>query len=72
VFTTDLAERPAVFWLWRLPYNLSIKVAFIALLVAHGRRANIALLVLLILLFTIPYWEGGMIATAIAQARDYR
>ena len=71
VFGAELQHRPAVFWLWNLPYNLSIKAAFIALLVVRGRRANVALLVLLILLFTIPYWEGGMIASAIARQYGY-
>ena len=63
--------RPAVFWLYDVPYNTAIKLCFIALFFVRGRRANIALLVALILFFMIPYWENGMIADAIARHYGY-
>jgi uncharacterized membrane protein len=67
VFIDAYQHRPALFWLYTLPYNAAIKVGFIALFFARGRRANIALLVTLILLFLIPYWENGAIADVIAR-----
>jgi MFS family permease len=44
---------------------------FIALLFVQDRRANIALLALLILLITIPYWSGGWIGRSLALAYGY-
>lgn len=70
-FARDAAERPAVFWLYHLPYNIAIKGSFVALFLVSGRRANIALLVALILLITIPYWSGGWIGGHIARAYGY-
>lgn len=70
-FELALFHRPAVFWLYTLPYNLAIKVCFIALFFVRGRRANIAFLVALMLLFLIPYWENGAIAAAIARHYGY-
>jgi hypothetical protein len=62
VFARELQQRPAVFWLYDLPYNLTIKASFVALLFVRARRANIVLLVFLILLFLIPYWEHGTLS----------
>ena len=71
VFIDWFVHRPAVFWLWEVPYNLAIKGSFVALLFVRGRRANIALLAALILLFMVPYWENGAIAAAIARHYGY-
>jgi hypothetical protein len=49
-------KDPTHFWLWLAPYNLMIKLAFVALIFAKGRRANIVLLVGINLLFLAPYW----------------
>ena len=64
-------HKPAVFWLWEVPYNSAIKGSFVALLFVRGRRANIALLAALILLFMIPYWDHHAVSTAIAQHYGY-
>jgi len=69
VFEDRLAHQPAVFWLWTIPYNLAIESAMIALLIVRSGRANLALIVALILLLTIPYWVHGSIEGLIA--RDY-
>jgi hypothetical protein len=50
-------HNPARFWDWLVPYNVAIKLGFIALIFVKGRRANIAALVVMILLFAIPYWH---------------
>jgi len=71
VFKDRLAHTPAVFWLWTIPYNVAIEASMIALLFVRSRRANIALLVTLILLLTIPYWDQGAITDAIARHYGY-
>jgi hypothetical protein len=67
----ELHSRPAIFWLWFMPYNLSIKATYIALFLVRGRRANIALMVALIVLFMVPYWVHGTIENAIARHYHY-
>jgi len=67
----ELRLRPAVFWLWFLPYNLSIKGSYLALLLVRGRRANIALLIVLILLFMVPYWVHGTMEALIMRHYGY-
>jgi len=64
-------QRPAVFWLWTIPYNLAIEGAMIALLFVRSPRANMGLLAALILLLTIPYWVHGAIETLISRAYGY-
>jgi hypothetical protein len=54
-------HRPAEFWAWLMPYNFLIDLCLLALLLVAGRRANIALLAALILLFIVPYWDLGAI-----------
>jgi hypothetical protein len=74
-FRTIMVEmihnKPAVFWLWFMPYNLAIKGSYVALLFVRSRRANVVLLAVLILLFMIPYWENNAIAAAIARQYGY-
>jgi hypothetical protein len=48
---------PQKFWHWYVPYNITIKAAFLVLLFVRGRAANIATLLGIILLFLIPYWN---------------
>lgn len=62
IFIVGFNERPAVFWLWYVPYNLASKSTMIALLFARGRRTQIALLVASNLLFVIPYWFSGWLS----------
>ena len=70
-FIRTFTTQPAVFWLYHVPYNIAIKGSLVALLLVAGRRANVGLLVALILLFTIPYWSGGWIGAQIARAHGY-
>ena len=54
----DIYEHdPEKFWHWTLPYNIAIKLAFLALIFVRGKRANIAVLVAMILIFFLPYWH---------------
>jgi hypothetical protein len=69
-FTQTLHERPAVFWLYHVPYNLMIKGSMVALLFVRGRSTNIALLIFLIILFLIPYWEHGLLSDWIHHRFD--
>jgi hypothetical protein len=71
VFADRLAHQPAVFWLWTIPYNLAIEASMVALMVVRSRRANIALLIALILLLFIPYWYQDAITRAVAHAYGY-
>ena len=70
-FATVLDRRPAEFWLWLVPYNLAVKGCMVALFFARGRRTNIILLALLILLFLVPYWEHHIMRDAIGRAWGY-
>jgi hypothetical protein len=71
VFKERLAHRPAVFWLWTVPYNVAIETAMIALLFVRSRRANVVLLIALNLLLTIPYWDQSAIQNAVARQWGY-
>ncbi|MEO5718139.1 MAG: hypothetical protein ABIR29_06165 [Chthoniobacterales bacterium] len=52
-------NHPAKFWEWTVPYNLAIKVGFLGLIFVKGRIANIVGLLVMGLLFVIPYWHHG-------------
>ena len=67
VFEDRIAHHPAVFWLWTVPYNVAIEATMVALLFVRSRRANVALLLLLLLFLAIPYWDEGSIPDAIAR-----
>jgi hypothetical protein len=54
-----LEQRPAVFWLWQVPYKIVIIGSFAALIFLRDRRAILAALWMLIALATIPYWSNG-------------
>jgi hypothetical protein len=71
VFEDRIAHHPGVFWLWTIPYNLAIEVTMVALLFVRSRRANIVLLLMLLLFLAIPYWEEGSIPNAIARHYGY-
>jgi hypothetical protein len=62
IFIRAFHSRPAVFWLYLVPYNVAIKVALVSLILVRGRRANIASLLVLVGLFLIPYWDLGAFA----------
>ncbi len=57
IFIGSYQHDPEKFWHWDVPYNIAIKLAFVALIFVKGRRANIAVLIALILLFLVPYWH---------------
>jgi hypothetical protein len=70
-FANLVRVRPAEFWLWIVPYNLTIKGCMIALLFVRSRRANIILLALIAILFLVPYWEHFIIRDVIGRAWGY-
>ncbi len=68
----DLYEhRPAVLWLWQLPYKLAILGSYAGIWLASSRRWNIVWLVVTLLLFTIPYWQYAVIREAISRYYGY-
>lgn len=70
VYQTALAHRPAVFWLFHLPYKIALLGSFLALAFARGRRTNVALLAGLLFLFSAPYWTVGQIPRWLHQHFD--
>lgn len=69
---SDLYEhRPAVFWLWQVPYKLAILGGYAGIWLARSRRWNIVWLVVTLLLFTIPYWQYAIIREAISRHYAY-
>lgn len=57
VLIAQFHRNPERFWYWDVPYNVVIKLVFLAVIFAKGRRANITVLTAAILLFLIPYWS---------------
>jgi hypothetical protein len=53
IWIDSYLHDPAKLWGWLLPYNIVIKLTIFV----KGRRANIAVLIALILLFLVPYWH---------------
>jgi len=52
-----LHNHAQVFWEWSMPYNVAIKLGFLGLILARGRRANTIGLFAMVLLFLLPYWH---------------
>jgi hypothetical protein len=71
VFEQRIAHEPELFWLWTVPYNLAIEATMVALMFVSSRRVNIALLILLLLLIMVPYWDQGSIQNALARQYGY-
>ena len=67
IFEERIAHQPQVFWLWTVPYNLTIEVTMIVLIFVRSRRLNIILLMLLLLVIMVPYWDQGSIQNALAR-----
>jgi hypothetical protein len=65
-----LAHRPAQFWLWHVPFKIVLVGAFVGLIAAKSRRANIVLLALLLFLFSVDYWQIDAIQTWIHENFD--
>jgi hypothetical protein len=70
-FKDLLAHRPALFWLWAVPFNLAIDGSLLALFLVRSRRANIFMLTAMILLMVVPYWGNGGIRGMIARHYGY-
>jgi len=70
MYEKDLLERPAVFWLWHVPYKAMLVAGFIGLALAKQPRTNLACLSALLLLFTLPYWSLGAIPEWIHRSFD--
>ena len=70
-YIDNIHHRPAIFWLWALPYNSAIMGSLVALFFATSKRANIVLLTISILLLAVPYWENRYIARLIARHYGY-
>ena len=64
-------HNPPFFWGWLLPYNTAIKGCFLALFLVRGRRATIALLIVQLLLFLVPYWNPGAVDHAVMRLFGY-
>ena len=71
IFEERIAHQPQLFWLWTVPYNLAIEAVMVALIFLRSRRANVVLLVALLLLIMVPYWDQGSIQNAIADRYGY-
>jgi hypothetical protein len=56
------AMTAGVFWIYLVPLNLAMPLAFIALMFVRGRRTNIALLILTIALYMMPYWSRNAVS----------
>jgi hypothetical protein len=65
------AHQPALFWLWTVPYNVAIEASMVAIMFVRSRRTNIVLLIVLLLLIMIPYWDQGSIQNVLAGQYDY-
>lgn len=66
-YLENFVDHPVVFWLWTLPYKLGIVGCWVALWFVRSRRANIALLSILLLLFAVGYWQYMSIRDVIAR-----
>ena len=70
-FADRIEANPAVLWVYLLPYNVLIKGTFVALLIAKGRKAIIALECALLFLFFIPYWNSGLVSRTLVREFGY-
>lgn len=55
-------DDPATFWGWLVPFFIAVNGCYLALLLVHGRKANISLLAAEIVLAFLPYWHAGAVA----------
>ena len=63
--------RPAVFWIWSVPYKFAILATFAAIWLARSRRANVICMAVGLILFAIPYAPYHLIQNTIARAYGY-
>jgi len=71
IFKQRIAHEPELFWMWTVPYNVAIEATMIALIFVRSRGANIVMLILLLLLIMVPYWDQGSIQNALARQYGY-
>lgn len=71
-FERQLAVRPAVFWLWSVPFNGLIFGSWAWLWASRSRRGTMAATVALIAIYSIPYWENGAFTAAVSRAWGYQ
>jgi hypothetical protein len=71
IFEQRIAHEPELFWMWTVPYNVAIEATMIALIFVRSRGANIVMLILLLLLIMVPYWDQGSIQNALARNYGY-
>ena len=71
VYADLLAHRPAVIWLFQVPYKILILSSYAAIWFARSRRANLIAMTACLLLFLIPYWQYAGIREAISRAYGY-
>ena len=71
IYVFLLENRPAEFWLWMVPFKIVILAAFLAIFLARSRRANLLALAVTLLLFTLPYWQYGIVRETIARHYGY-
>lgn len=60
-YVRDFRQRPAVFWLFHVPFKAILLGLYLAIGLVPGRRANLVLLALLIMVLTLPYWTHGAV-----------
>jgi hypothetical protein len=70
LYQWTMVHQPARFWLWQVPVEIVVVGAFVGLIAAKSRQANIVLLALLLFLFIVPYWTAGAIPTWIHEHFD--
>ena len=70
-YVNNFHHRPAVFWLWQVPLKLTLCGLWLALVLVHSRRANLAILAALLFLFVFPYWSNGGVPQWIHRHFDY-
>jgi hypothetical protein len=69
-YEDTIAHKPAVFWLFHVPFKALILGAYAWLMLARSRRSNIAALIALLIIFTIPYWTVGGISSWVDRHFD--
>jgi hypothetical protein len=69
-YVRDFIQRPAVFWLFHVPFKTILLGLYLAIGLTKGRRANTALLTALILVLTLPYWTHGAVSGWIHASFD--
>jgi hypothetical protein len=72
VYVFVFESRPAEFWIWMVPFKIAIFAAFLTIYLARSRRANIIALAVTLLMFSLPYWQYGIVRETIARHFGYR